>query len=64
MYVCLCNPTSDRTIREQCKTGCSLKQLIHTLDIGRQCVTCVREIAAIHKEESNYSSQPTLTSSC
>ena len=44
MYVCLCEPVTDRQIREAVCSGaaCSVRQLQTHLGIAKQCKKCAR----------------------
>lgn len=50
MYVCVCNPTTDKQIIECTKDGCTLNELKHNLNICNQCRLCAKEIKKIYQE--------------
>ena len=49
MFVCICNPTTDKEIIECCSDGCSLEELKDKLQICQDCKSCSEEIKDIHK---------------
>jgi len=52
MYVCLCNPTSDREVRSCVRRGaCTLSDLQMQLGVAAQCGTCVSAVLDILEEE-------------
>lgn len=53
MYICLCTPTTDQTVRAACKSVSSSEELKTKLSICQKCKRCSSEIDYIFKSESN-----------
>lgn len=50
MYVCLCNPTTDKQIIECSQDGCTLPELKRNLNICQDCRCCAQEIKEIYNK--------------
>lgn len=50
MYVCLCNPTTDKEIKKACTTVQTINELKNKLNICKGCKSCAKEISIIYKE--------------
>lgn len=50
MFVCICNPTTDKQIVECASDGCTLSQLKQNLKICNQCKLCAKEIKDIYNK--------------
>lgn len=47
MYICLCNPTTDDQIKDQCKKISTIEELCNSLDICNNCKSCEKEICEL-----------------
>jgi len=41
MYICLCNGLTDRDVRANCESGCSVAMVYRALGCEPQCGKCV-----------------------
>lgn len=64
VYVCICTPTTDVTVRAACKSVSSSEELKTKLSICQCCKNCSKEIDLIFQSESNSYMQTTNMSGC
>lgn len=52
MYVCMCNPTTDKEIKAACSLVKTEQELKNKLNICKDCKSCAKEIRIIYKQNN------------
>lgn len=47
-YICICTPTTETQIKDQCSSVSSVIELIDKLQICQNCKTCKQEIELLY----------------
>ena len=50
MYICLCNGLTDRDVRANCESGCSVSMVYQALGCQPQCGKCVPLVRQMLRE--------------
>ena len=57
MYVCLCNALTDRDVRAQCDSGCSVAMVYRALGCQPRCGKCVPFVRRLLREEADIATE-------
>lgn len=57
MYICLCNALTDRDVRANCESGCSVSMVYRSLGCEPQCGKCVPFVRQMLREQDGAAAQ-------
>jgi bacterioferritin-associated ferredoxin len=53
MYICLCNGLTDRDVRANCESGCSVAMVYRSLGCEPQCGKCVPFVRQMLRQQND-----------